>query len=491
VENGSKIIGIYGGGFKPPTKGHFEVVQQALKQFPEMDELLIYVGSGERDKVDQAESVLVWNIYKKHLPSKVSVESVKAPIGDIFKYAKDHPEEKIYFILGAREENEDDQTDITSRTKSVKEKYPNIEVKIITTPDSGISGTNARKALFQSRDEFFKYIPSVLSPVEKERVYTLLVPELISENASYAKDIDYKQYIKELTKDMIRKGMNITPLPKVIFKHSDINNAKDFFGKTAYYEPQSMSIVLYTEGRHPKDIVRSFAHEMIHHMQNVEDRLGDITTTNTQEDDRLNDLEAEANLKGTMTFRNWTDKMQEKKNKDPFGITAYALELARGLEEQEGSKYKIYVDMDGVLVDFDGGYEKLTGMTTRAADEKGPEFFWKPISKAGAKWWITLNWMSDGKQLWDYVKKYNPELLSAPSREEASRMGKRVWVKRELPGVKLILRSADKKQEFASPNSILIDDREKNIEQWKNAGGIGILHTDAASTIKKLKDLGL
>jgi len=491
VENRSKIIGIYGGGFKPPTKGHFEVVQQALKQFPEMDELLIYVGSGERDKVDQAESVLVWNIYKKHLPSKVSVESVKAPIGDIFKYAKDHPEEKIYFILGAREGNEDDQTDITSRTKSVKEKYPNIEVKIITTPDSGISGTNARKALFQSRDEFFKYIPSVLSPVEKERVYTLLVPELISENASYAKDIDYKQYIKELTKDMIRKGMNVTPLPKVIFKHSDINNAKDFFGKTAYYEPQSMSIVLYTEGRHPKDIVRSFAHEMIHHMQNVEDRLGDITTTNTQEDDRLNDLEAEANLKGTMTFRNWTDKMQEKKNKDPFGITAYALELARGLEEQEGSKYKIYVDMDGVLVDFDGGYEKLTGMTTRAADEKGPEFFWKPISKAGAKWWITLNWMPDGKQLWDYVKKYNPELLSAPSREEASKMGKRIWVKRELPGVKLILRSADKKQEFASPNSILIDDREKNIEQWKSAGGVGILHTDAASTIKKLKELGL
>jgi cytidyltransferase-like protein len=491
VENGSKIIGIYGGGFKPPTKGHFEVVQQALKQFPEMDELIIYVGSGERDKVDQAESVLVWNIYKKYLPSKVSVESVKAPIGDILRYAKDHPEEKIYFILGAREGNEGDAADNEARTKNIGEKYPNIEVKIITTPNMGISGTNARKALFQSRDEFFKYIPDVLSSIEKERVYTLLVPELISENASYAKDIDYKQYIKELTKDMIRKGMNVTPLPKVIFKHSDVDNAKDFFGKTAYYEPQSMSIVLYTEGRHPKDIVRSFAHEMIHHMQNVEGRLGNITTTNTQEDDNLNDLEAEANLKGTMTFRNWTDKMQEKKNKDPFGITAYALELARGLEEQKDPKYKIYVDMDGVLVDFDGGYEKLTGMTTREADGKGPEFFWKPISKAGAKWWITLKWMPDGKQLWDYVKKYNPELLSAPSREEASRMGKRVWVKRELPGVKLILRSADKKQEFASSNSILIDDREKNIEQWRNAGGVGILHTDAASTIKKLKELGL
>jgi hypothetical protein len=50
---------------------------------------------------------------------------------------------------------------------------------------------------------------------------------------------------------------------------------------------------------------------MIHHIQNLEGRLGDITTTNTQEDDKLNDLEAEANLKGTMTFRNWTDGLEE------------------------------------------------------------------------------------------------------------------------------------------------------------------------------------
>ena len=152
-------------------------------------------------------------------------------------------------------------------------------------------------------------------------------------NESTYPNIDYKQEIKNLTKYMLKNGENITPLPKVIFKHSDVNNAKKFLGKTAYYEPQSMSIVLYTEGRHPKDIVRSFSHEMIHHIQNLEGRLGDITTTNTQEDDHLNKLEQEANLKGAMMFRNWTDSLQEKKTKDPFGITAYALELARGLEE--------------------------------------------------------------------------------------------------------------------------------------------------------------
>jgi hypothetical protein len=131
---------------------------------------------------------------------------------------------------------------------------------------------------------------------------------------------------------MIDKGYNIQPLPSVKFIGDDISNAENFLGQTAYYDPDEKMIVLYTYGRHPKDIVRSFAHEMIHHMQNLENRLGDVTTTDTTEDDRLNDLEKEANLKGTMTFRNWTDSLQEKKNKDPFGLNQYARELAQGLE---------------------------------------------------------------------------------------------------------------------------------------------------------------
>ena len=99
--------------------------------------------------------------------------------------------------------------------------------------------------------------------------------------------------------------------------------------------------------------------------------------------------------------------------------------------------------------------------------------------------------MSDGKQLWDYIKSYNPSLLSAPSMEESSRSGKRLWVDNEIPGTKLILRSAEQKQEFAKPNAILIDDRPSNIEQWRAKGGIGILHTSANKTIEQLKELGL
>lgn len=172
----------------------------------------------------------------------------------------------------------------------------------------------------------------------KGKITTLLMnlkdnPQNLNENASYSQYIDLKKEIAKLTKHMLDKGMNILPLPKLIFKNGDSENAKEFLGKTAYYDPNSMSIVLYTEGRHPKDIVRSFSHEMVHHTQNLEDRLGNITTTNTQEDGELNKIEAEANLKGTMTFRNWTDSLQERKTKDPFGINAYAMELGRLREE--------------------------------------------------------------------------------------------------------------------------------------------------------------
>jgi nicotinic acid mononucleotide adenylyltransferase len=119
--------------------------------------------------------------------------------------------------------------------------------------------------------------------------------------------------IKSLTEYMIDKGMNIQPLPKLKIIDDDEDNASDFFGKTAYYDPKSNIIVLYTNGRHDKDCCRSYSHEMIHHIQNNEGRLNNITHTNTNEDDNLLELEKEAYLEGNIIFRNWTDSLQNPK----------------------------------------------------------------------------------------------------------------------------------------------------------------------------------
>jgi len=728
-EDKNEIIGIYGGGFKPPIKGHLEVLQGALDQYPEMDKVIVSVGSGVRDEIDQEESLLVWDIYQRNLPIKVEIGASKSgmPIKDIYKLAEENPDKTIYWIIGAREGREDDLQDIAKRTAAIdkaEDKYNNVEVKVIKTADPKVSGTNARKALIAgNKEEFFTYLPDNLTDEEKEEIFSIVRPavkEQLNEH-SMGDSIDILPKLAELTQHMIDKGYNIEPLPGLELIDDDVTNAEDFFGKTAYYEPNTQTIVLYTHGRHPKDIARSFAHEMIHHIQNLEGRLGDITTTNTQEDDYLNDLEAEANLKGTMTFRNWTDSLEEgfdkKLGKDPFGLEQFArelmtegaydslvtqltkatitkwvedskkkpipkksfvdididdvdgkgreiefnyvgivefdkkidgyevdgtsnsgedkgkipfvatmfrinpkilpqawskisadvsdvirheiehltqagdnvrgqvyddegnlidkgkymeddimirdminklkvlpksdyyklekevdamlqglylkakktkkpfadvintyLDMAPGIDTKEDKEailnlwrsrrgalslpvfeneekvmdYKIFLDMDGVLVNFDKQFKELTGEDPRTFETKyGTEGFWEAIEKAGVGFWRGIEWMDGGEALYNRASQHDHALLSSPSRSETSKIGKRLWRRDKTPDTKLILARSYNKRKYAAPNHILIDDRADNIQQWKDAGGIGILYTSADQVNKELDKLGL
>ena len=160
---------------------------------------------------------------------------------------------------------------------------------------------------------------------------------------------------------------------------------------------------------------------------------------------------------------------------------------------KEQTTYKIFSDMDGVLTDFDTRFKKYSDGIAPSDYEKqyGKEKFWELADGPGVAFWVGMPWMSDGKQYWDYIKNYDVELLSSPSRSQTSRLGKRLWVRNNMPGVKLTLAQARNKQNYAAPNHILIDDRKSNIDQWKAQGGIGILHTSADDTINQLKKLGL
>ena len=86
-----KTTAVYGGGFKPPTKGHFEVVDKALKQNPSIDEFIIYVGDKERDGVTQTQATLIWEVFKRSLPMKVKIiPTSKPPVQAIYNYAKEN-----------------------------------------------------------------------------------------------------------------------------------------------------------------------------------------------------------------------------------------------------------------------------------------------------------------------------------------------------------------------------------------------------------------
>ncbi len=651
-EEVNPITALFGGGFKPPTSGHLEVVKKAINDNPEIDKIIIYVGGKARNGVTQDQAIEIWDkFYKPQINKPVEILPSVAPIKDIYRYAKNNPEETVYWVIGAREGREDDLKDIANRSISI-DKYPNLQLKTTSTPDGGMSGTNARKAIVNNNfEEFERYLPDnvdknaiwdiltkqelneidlkkyvdkikkgfnkfiealkqekqetkdafnllvqavkekkELSPEEKKEIgnqlkdvfktigyvglfalpggslFTILfnllklnkyvlpsafldkqelneadpktgtgkkpkgsgrrlytdedpsdtvkvkfssrqdivdtlnkksfkaksharqsqiinlihqrvraaynrakdpdvkrrlktaldyaekrkeaskkkTQRLKKENidpkaqakhkgkaapfgsayepvkekksggrgtryraiekrgnqyyyiqdnpfspgirqefgpyktkeaalkkmgtfppASSYRDItekdiketglkiakknmddykrsnnpsgkkpkdpfglnqfarelmkeedsfdtfDYPKHLKLYTQYMLDQGMDIRPLPKVKFINNDIENAKEFLGKTAYYDPTNKLIVLYTLNRHPKDVMRSFSHEMIHHLQNNQNRLGNVVTTNTNQDDHVDNLEKEANLLGTMTFRHWTDTLTE------------------------------------------------------------------------------------------------------------------------------------------------------------------------------------
>lgn len=165
-------------------------------------------------------------------------------------------------------------------------------------------------------------------------------------------------------------------------------------------------------------------------------------------------------------------------------------------------KYKLYLDLDGVFCDFD---KKVCELMNEPFDQKlydkDMKFrkrMWSAIiqhSKEGNEFWYNLEPTHDAHILWEYVKEYNPQVLTATGRNRvlSARKQKLKWCS-EYFGPDMIVNTvedAEDKAIFSGPGIILIDDRMKAIEPWREAGGIGILHTDAVNTIRQLKELGI
>lgn len=151
---------------------------------------------------------------------------------------------------------------------------------------------------------------------------------------------------------------------------------------------------------------------------------------------------------------------------------------------------ELYVDMDGVLADFDGHFRDFyKGDSYDYSDKFGLDSMWEFINDNDPHFFLNLKWMPGGEELWKFVRLYNPTILSTPAYTvKACREDKRKWIRSHLgPAVHYIF--SNKKAKYATPSSILIDDMEKNIRPWREAGGVGILHNSAEETISILKKL--
>ena len=182
-------------------------------------------------------------------------------------------------------------------------------------------------------------------------------------------------------------------------------------------------------------------------------------------------------------------------NKEDSKSLVELLEAYPIQEEKEQPQYKIYCDMDGVLTNFEARFDHFTGMHPQEYEKaKGTQAFWNLIDvEIGVRFWVGMDWMPQGEQLWNFIKKFNPSLLTSPSRDNSSRLGKSLWVRNKLsPKPKVIFAYSKDKQRYATPNSILIDDKPSNIEEWKAAGGIAfrVKNGDIVPALKGLKELG-
>ena len=461
------MIALYPGAFKPPHRGHFNVVKSLLdgsyngtvyskdnykekasslfsgnnESKPKIEKVVIFVGGGERNGIDKQEATSIWEIYAKHLGNVEIVDGQKNPMFAAKDYARENPNEEFVAVTGIR--GEEDFVDLKRVTTF--NNVDNVEgLALASKPGSGVRATDFRKSILAGNlDQVIDFFPKELSREEILNILTDLkdkiVAEVIGSHVSNFLDeyfasksnLDYKpqkinksvdrnrlgnlynylnrliptgtnikltddsiivkyddplteqkrgpelkEYIGSLLEYMLDEGMNITPLPEVKIR-KDSAEAANFFGRTAYYDPNNKEIVLYVTGRHNKDIVRSFSHEMVHHMQNLEGRLNNVKTSDTTADNGLLELEKEAYLVGNITFRNWEDSLKNK-NEDRDGKKAFSreIQLSENISKSQLDAIEAYADKLFAKLGIDIEFTKH--FLDRANDERNK----KPISVA-------------------------------------------------------------------------------------------------------------
>jgi 5'-nucleotidase len=159
----------------------------------------------------------------------------------------------------------------------------------------------------------------------------------------------------------------------------------------------------------------------------------------------------------------------------------------------------IYVDMDGVVADFDG-YVKSTFGFENKPNVRFTQDEWEQIIAHNPRIYRTLSVLDNAEQIIQAVKdlasKHDYDIRFLTAVPKNNDLGwafwdKIEWIQEHFPGIPVWFgpHSTDKQHHHQS-GDILIDDRLQNIEEWRGVGGQAILHKgDADDTIEQLKSL--
>jgi len=173
-----------------------------------------------------------------------------------------------------------------------------------------------------------------------------------------------------------KEKLGFRPDVKIVILRNEDNSANPL-GKTAYYDPASHKIGLYTQGRHVKDIMRSLSHELVHHAQNCRgDFKGGLATVEgyAQEDGHLREMEREAYETGNLLFRDWEDNYKRNANNKLFTDTSI---MGEKLMEDKETKLREVIRgmvkemLISVKENIDDEDDVAKQDTARAAEESG------------------------------------------------------------------------------------------------------------------------
>ena len=251
-------IALFPGAFKPPHKGHFNVVQQLVDR-PDVSEVQIVVSTKDRGGVSVEQSLAIWQLYLNKLGPKAKLVPYNIPVKYVIDTIKENPDQEYVAVFGKEE----------GARYSKLDNEANAEIYDAGSFE-GISATDLRDAI-QARNvkQIAKFLPAGISTKQFFDAYG----SVYNGNKEPINEALYKQQFP-LLKEFVgycKEYLKLKSLPplKMSYNPTTAESRRSFGG----YDPNNKSIELSVANRHQADVFRTLAHELVHYKQDIQNRL--------------------------------------------------------------------------------------------------------------------------------------------------------------------------------------------------------------------------